>query len=237
VFVVAGAAVATYGFAFLGGRNVSGHMGEFVQGVQEESLPPSEVAARLASFFGDRLSEHFASGADAVPPEGADVLGFLVARYTDGVGELHEVSLPTGTVVKQFDSNAGGAAWRGQTDVVMRLLKGFDAVLFATLGQEGRLPQSLIDALPEMVPAMARMEYQIPFNLLNLQDAIDFAVLLIRTTIDVQRLTYGTAAHPGSWPGVGGPIEIASVQPIGGFEWVQQSVLQGERAAGRAELS
>jgi hypothetical protein len=236
VFAVAGAAVATYGFAFLSGRNVSGHMGEFVQSVGSSNPEPSKIANDLSTFFGDRLEEHFRNGADPRPEEGSDVLGFLVAGYYNGVGEVHEVSLPSGTVQKQFDSSSGGAAWRGQTDVVIRLLKGFDAGLFGRLGQEGQLPEQLVAALPEILAPLQKMEYVVPFNLMTVQDAIDFVVLLIRTTIDVQRLTYGTVAYPGSWPGVGGPIEIASIMPIEGFSWVQQAVLQGERAAGLAEL-
>ena len=72
---------------------------------------------------------------------------------------------------------------------------------------------------------------------MNLQDGIDFAVLCIRTTIDVQRLTLGPVATTPefSWPGVGGPIEIATVTPRRGFGWVQRTSVQGERPAGVAE--
>jgi hypothetical protein len=72
---------------------------------------------------------------------------------------------------------------------------------------------------------------------MNLQDGIDLAVLCIRTTIDVQRLTLGPLAiEPDfSWPGVGGPIEIATATATGGFRWVQRTTLQGERPAGVAE--
>ena len=79
--------------------------------------------------------------------------------------------------------------------------------------------------------------YRIPFDSMNLQDGIDFAVLCIRTTIDVQRLTLGpfATAPEFSWPGVGGPIEIATVTAQHGFGWVQRTSVQGERAAGMAE--
>jgi hypothetical protein len=70
---------------------------------------------------------------------------------------------------------------------------------------------------------------------MNIQDAIDFSVLLIRTTMDVQRLTNGTTADPGVFPGVGGPIEIALVTAKNGFEWVQRTSLLAERPSGQAE--
>jgi hypothetical protein len=33
-----------------------------------------------------------------------------------------------------------------------------------------------------------------------------------------------------SWPGVGGPVEIATVTAMGGFDWVQRTTLRGERS-------
>ena len=38
-----------------------------------------------------------------------------------------------------------------------------------------------------------------------------------------------------SWPGVGGPIEIATVTAAAGYRWVQRTLVQGERPAGVAE--
>jgi hypothetical protein len=61
-----------------------------------------------------------------------------------------------------------------------------------------------------------------------LQDAVDFAIVLIRTTIDVQRFTNGFKGQPGKFPSVGGPIEIAVIDQ-GGFRWVQETKLAGER--------
>ena len=91
--------------------------------------------------------------------------------------------------------------------------------------------------LHEVMPLLEACRYRIPFDSMNLQDGIDFAVLCIRTTIDVQRLTLGplATAPEFSWPGVGGPIEIATVTATGGFRWVQRTSVQGERPAGMAE--
>ncbi len=60
-----------------------------------------------------------------------------------------------------------------------------------------------------------------------------------RTTIDVRRLTLGTVAMAPefSWPGVGGPIEIATVTATAGYRWVQRTLVQGERPAGVAKAS
>ena len=219
VFRVENVAVATYGYAFLSGRNIAGHMAEFAQRFPSgQDLSAEAVAANLHDFFGERFEKHVAETKEAPIPEGAIALGFLVVGYDSGVGCLHEVAIPARTVTKLTDSTTGGGAWRGQTDVVVRLIKGADLGLlesYATADGHGAEHAALKDPL-------AKLEYYIPFGQLNLQDAVDLASLLIKTTIDVQRLTHGTVGSMGSWPGVGGPIEIATVTATGGFRWAQR---------------
>lgn len=222
VFAVGDCAVATFGWAFLQDRNIAGHFTEFVV-THGDLMQPVEVATELAAFMGDRIDQHIQQGNDPAPAD--DPLGFLVAGYESGTAQVVEVGLPSRSV-EMTVSPPGGAVWRGQTDVIVRLIKGVDG---------SRLQQTLgVEELQELEPALAGLEYRIPFEVMNLQDAVDFAVLAIRTTIDVQRLTFGTQGNPGSWPGVGGPIEIAAVRPETGLEWVQSTRLQGERQAGLA---
>lgn len=56
----------------------------------------------------------------------------------------------------------------------------------------------------------------------SLQDAIDYAEFLIRTTIDYQRFS-------PNFPNVGGDIDIALVTPFDGFRWIRQNSLGGIR--------
>ena len=58
------------------------------------------------------------------------------------------------------------------------------------------------------------------FPAMPLQDAVDYAVHLIRTTIDTMRF------EP-RFPSVGGPIDVLVVTP-GGMRWVQRKELRGE---------
>jgi len=235
VFSTNDCAIATYGFAFIMKRNIAGHMGEFTRALADRgSMSPEEIAGELAQFFGLRLDEHFDTESDPRPAVGTNALGFLVGGYSDGLGSLYEVALPSREVTQIASTTHGGAAWRGQTDVVVRLIKGvdLDCALMAAADDP-----ATVTKIQELMPHLAKSEYAILFGSMNLQDAIDFAVLAIRTTIDVQRLTHGTVGSVGSWPGVGGPIEIAAVLPTGGVNWVQQTQLQGERSAGVAEFS
>ena len=63
------------------------------------------------------------------------------------------------------------------------------------------------------------------FAVFSLQDAIDYARFLIRTTADYQRFS-------GKLPTVGGEIDIALVTNYRGFRWISQKslyrLLEGE---------
>jgi len=78
-----------------------------------------------------------------------------------------------------------------------------------TRAGETQIANRLID--PKQLPL---------FNAMPVQDAVDYAVHLIRTTIDTMRF------EP-QFPSVGGPIDIAVVTPDG-FRWVQRKELRGE---------
>jgi hypothetical protein len=56
------------------------------------------------------------------------------------------------------------------------------------------------------------------FQYFSLQDAIDYAKFLIRTTADYQRFS-------GNLPTVGGEIDIALVTSYRGFQWISQKPL------------
>jgi hypothetical protein len=235
VFESGRVAVTTYGEAFVADRSIASHMAEFAVGAAGDCDHPSPTAHRLADFFGDRYDAHVAVAPDDAPPPGVAALGFLVGGYDDaGVGEAWEVTLPDRSVDQiATTANGGGAAWRGQADVVTRIVRGADLELLERLASAHKAT----DQLDLLAPLLDACRYRIPFDSMNLQDGIDFAVLCIRTTIDVQRLTLGPVATAPefSWPGVGGPIEIATITAPRGFAWVQRTAVQGERPAGLAE--
>jgi hypothetical protein len=235
VFESGGVAVATYGEAFVADRSIASHMAEFTAVESGNCDHPGPTGQRLAEFFGERYDAHLAGEPGDTPPPGVAALGFLVSGYDDaGVGEAWEVTLPERAVEPiATTANGGGAAWRGQSDVVTRIVRGSDLELLERLAALHHLG----DELDALTPLLEACSYRIPFDSMNLQDGIDFAVLCIRTTIDVQRLTLGPVATSPefSWPGVGGPIEIATVTPRRGFRWVQRTSVQGERPAGMAE--
>lgn len=230
VFRIFNVVVATYGYAFLSGRNIAGHMAEFAQTFPEGEPSAEEVANALCNFFGTRFEQHLLDVPGDIPDPEVIALGFLVGGYDNGIGVVFEATIPSKTVSRIGDSKSGACAWRGQTDVVSRLIKGIDVGPLLGFADEVGLVQHVID----LQPACEKLEYVLLVNRMNLQDAVDLAVLLIRTTIDIQRLTHGTLGSLGSWPGVGGPIEIAAIDSRG-FQWILETRLQGERPSGVAE--
>lgn len=94
--------------------------------------------------------------------------------------------------------NQQGAVWGGEPDVIARLLtpvwqKSND-------GQYVQLPQ-----------------FEMPWGYFTLQDAVDFSIYAIRTTIDSMRFQ----VRPKT---VGGPIDVLVIDPSKAY-WVQRKTL------------
>ena len=155
-----------------------------------------------------------------------DPVSLLVAGYDkDGSHAVYNAYIP-GDIQKRIDSKVEGrefgAAWVGQTDVVQRIILGFDSRIknlkFARdalqeLGDEGLNTQ------------LRLMEYVIQWGTMTLQDAVDFCTLMIETTAALHRFSDGIAADPGGMPSVGGPVDVATITPDHGFVWVKKKRL------------
>jgi len=152
-----------------------------------------------------------------------------VAGYdNDGIGHIREVFAP-GPKHDELDlTTAGGAVcWRGQTDVINRLVAGVDWTALSQLADESELAG--------VVDTLGGLEYDLLYPA-TLQDAVDFATFLIRTTVDMQRFSDGLRAGGGGVPGCGGETRIVVVRR-GEVEWVSQNYLTPHRKGGWAEGS
>jgi hypothetical protein len=230
VFAVGDFGVATAGDAFISGNTIAGLMDQFrAQLGDDDAEDVDRFADALGRFFDRRFLAAWNEEMDAVRAfrdEGGDVgdeeiptewdpavmgyaLTFLVAGYDGaGIGHIHEVNVPgPDRGAYSPTTEARGSMWRGQTDVISRMLKGVDSR--ARFG----LPDGLSDETVEAIRAhFDQLEY-IPILPITVQDAIDYASFLIRTTIDMQRFSDGTLGDPGLVPGCGGPLQILVVEP------------------------
>jgi len=158
---------------------------------------------------------------------GIEGLVLFVAGYNaDNSHEVYNLYIPGETIKRRDSGQRGleyGANWIGQTDVVSRIIKGWDHRIFNIIFVNEVLKQK---GQPEIEKQLNGLEYVINWGAMPLQDAIDFSVLSIQTTSAIQRFSDGIQADPGDIPGVGGPIDVLFLTPDGP-KWIKQKELRG----------
>ncbi|MDP4007310.1 MAG: hypothetical protein Q8P55_01815 [bacterium] len=159
---------------------------------------------------------------------GVDVINLMVAGYNlkGGNHEAYICYIP-GEIQKKRDGDERGkeygASWIGQTDVVSRIVLGFDGRIGNLKFVSQETQQTNQD---EIKKQLGSLEYVIQWGTMTIQDAIDFCVLMIQTTSAIQRFSDGVHGDPGDMPGVGGPVDVAIITPDKGFVWVSKKNLK-----------
>lgn len=181
--------ISTYGAADIAGVPISGYIESFI----ESSLSSSSVAVDQVPSL---LLAHF----QAMPIVPATQ--FHVAGYKASNGQLDQhvwqVNIQAGSVTQLNPPGQQGATWGGEADILARLIQQL-----GTLDANGNF-----QGLPT---------FKIPWQFFTLQDAIDFSVYAIRTTIDTLRFQPRAKT-------VGGPIDVLVIKPTEAV-WVQRKSL------------
>lgn len=183
--------ISNFGQDLLGTVPMSGYVKRFIE---EEIVSADDVTTiplKLVKYIRKSFSQ-----ADA---------GFHVAGYSKSakvsVPYFYHCHVAKNTVerrnVKPDGSVAYGATWSGQIDVITSIVnpiitkdeKGQDKIVYS--------------------PA------PIAFDAMTVQDAIDFAVYAIRTTIDTMRFQ-------ARQKNVGGPIDVLLLLPDAKPKWIQK---------------
>jgi len=214
----AGVGGITYGKAYISRKNIHSLTEEFkttskASGKDLDKASVGELAQLVGEFLQNKLNDEMKSGSEQT----AQPTSLILGGYEKEINKIFEVSLPGPSIIEISTSAKFWAVWRGQTDVITRLLKGYDPRI-------GRLSWFQ----PSNSNELEKLSYIINFDTMTLQDAIDFAIFLIKTTIDMQRFSDGIMLDPGDIPGTGGPIDIAVIRPNKCFKWVQRKELRGE---------
>jgi len=157
---------------------------------------------------------------------GVDQLAFIVAGYNpDGSHQVFMIYVPGNMEEKRSSKIKGkeyGASWAGQIDVIARVVLGRDP----RLTNLNFVQQAVKNLGEEPVRnELAGLEYAVSWGTMNLQDSIDFSVLMIQTTSAIQRFSDGILMDPGDITGVGGPVDVAVITPNKGFVWVSRKSL------------
>jgi len=153
-------------------------------------------------------------------------INMIVAGVDDDkIGRAYNVFIPKG-IIGENDTQKCGAFWVGQTDVLRRIVKGYAPEIEQLEIAKEAIAKNATAAWEQL----NKLEYIINWGTITLQDAIDFCVLMTRTTESIQRFSDGTFLSLGGIPGVGGDIDIAIITPENGFRWLKQKKLKSEGA-------
>ena len=208
-------AAVTYGAGSIGGRSAHSLIPEF----RREAVGSLPITAGVADYASALQQFFHLKWVNSGSNEAERSMSFLVGGISapSPIGERWSIDgLSTGP---NLWGDSFGMTWGGQSEIVSRLLKGYDP----------RLEAHLVDQYPqsEIRRAIQNWEGQfataVPTDVLPLQDCVDLAELLINTTIAMQSLTITSR-------GVGGTAEIVTITPEEGVQWIRKREI---RASGQ----
>jgi hypothetical protein len=178
-------------------------------------LPVEEFAEKLSSFFMKQWDSRMPKGYT-----GQDI-SFLVGGYDEGApyGRVFEVFIPQKPKPNEWHKDGFGITWGGQREFADRLINGYDDSLLGLVQKFAGLTDA---QMPDLRRQLGQLGVAIPYPFLPLQDCVDIAIFLVRTTRTIQNWLVGVR-------GVGGAIDVATVTRIEGFKAIQQKSLLGER--------
>lgn len=179
-----------------------------------------DFAKRLSQFF----LEKWTANKMPIGQPGQDMV-FLVGGYDEGdpYGRVFEVFIPSKADPNEWHRGPGqfGLVWGGQKAYADRIITGFDGNLPTLVQQFLSLTDGKRDELHKHL--QGTLQAPVPFAFLSLQDSVDLAIFLIRTTITMQHWVVGLR-------GVGGAIDVAVITPTDGFVDIQRKKIAGEEA-------
>jgi len=214
----------TYGTGAIGvvqPRTARSYMPEFERDLADAPrLSVEDFARRLSDFFSQRWA-----ASDMPPNLGAqNDMFFFVGGYDEGdaYGTVFRFSIPSEPLPQPaLPEGQFGATWGGQREITDRLVQGFDPSIPSLVEDVLNIPLAQRNAVALNERLRARIPTPIPWQFLPLQDCVDVAIFLVRTTIAYQRFTVGVR-------GVGGAIDVATITRDGVNE-IQVKRISGER--------
>lgn len=202
-------------------RTVSSLMAEFRGQLSADVTTPEAITHLLGQYFQQKYEATIASKYRNAVSGSEYAIKFFVGGYApNGDGQIWECEVPGPVVELGKDSANPGPTWDGLPWVVQRLLLGYD-------GRIASLPIFSTENSP--LSHEARGELYRQLKMLNsrayysswlLQDAVDYCVWLIRTTIEWTRFFDGIGLKPGQAMVCGEPIDVAVIQQERGFVWL-----------------
>lgn len=219
----------TYGAAVIGLRTAHSYVPEFEQKIlasKRERQSIEEYAKEMRKFYIERWKE--AMPADYSGPPMTFVVGGYDKEAAYGKVFLFHVGPGETEPIEQQPGDTNfGMTWGGQLEIASRIVHGFDPALQAIVQKELNLDRSQTKKL--YASLRKELQFPIPYKVLPLQDCVDLAIFLVRTTMTAQHLAIGVR-------GVGGPIDVAIIRRTSGLSYVQRKIIHGEDSEGRRHI-
>ncbi len=199
--------VMTYGLGNIGDISAEGLVRDFCASLSPSVKSVATIAKRLHAYIKTAYDTTFASTPTAEQP----TMGFYIAGYdSQPFAEQQEFQLPADANGPRqvAPNNRFGSSWRGIDIPFTRLYKGLDPRLAPQLKAKG-----FTDA--EISSLFSNFEAAVHYDGMPVQDAINFAAYIVKTTI-------GMSTYEAGVPTCGGPLQIALILPVGEFHWVEK---------------
>ncbi len=206
----------TYGLGSLNLRTAQSFMPEF-----ESSLPANRISVEgFANLMSNFFMEQWKAEKMPKPDQFKNSpMVFLVAGFDENepYGKVYEFHIPNNPMPKVIrETKDFGVNWGGQRELVDRLIKGYDERIISVVQQELNLdPTKMAEIVQKLVP----FQLQIPIQIMALQDCVNLASYILKTTIRGQELTLGVR-------GCGGNIDLAVITRTEGIEFIKKKELQ-----------
>jgi hypothetical protein len=188
--------ISTFGESILGKLTIESHIKRFAEEVLEPEDDVASVPERLVTYF----QAKFPNSDTAFHVSGYKRKG-KVSQAQVTHCQISRNEIKPLNIHPETQEIVYGTSWGGQGDIIANLLQPGQ---FMTSDGVTHIPKP-----------------PILFDTLPLQDAIDFSIYAVRTTIDTMRFQ----TRPKN---VGGPIDVLVLSPEGSH-WVQRKGLHGER--------
>jgi len=181
--------ISTFGAADIQGVPIAGYIESFIdKDISSNQISINDAAKKILAFFGSLSPQ---------PKTQFHVAGY---RKEDKEQEIWMVDIAKNQISLLNKPGTQGASWGGEGDILARLVSPV-----AELDEHGK-------------PFRQPPHFQIPWPFFTLQDAIDFAVFAVRSTIDAIRFQPRAKT-------VGGPIDVLVLKPDNAF-WVSRKELK-----------
>lgn len=183
--------ISTCGAAAIAGKPVTGYIEDFISHNISRDTKVAEVAEKMLLEFRKY---------NPIPDITFHIAGY--ERNDDAICQKFYQVFAAKNEVVEMDVTSQGASWSGESEILARILSPY---WVRVEGKDGT----------------ARYKQQNPpaisWNFFSLQDAVDFSMYAMNTTIETMRFQVRLKT-------VGRPIDILAIKPTGAF-WIQRKEL------------